>query len=47
MGIRLPEVFKHFIGHMVVSEQNPGLLILDNHSGHIGLEVINVAQKIG
>ena len=40
-----PEVLKHFIGHMPVSEQNPGLLILDNHSSHIGLEVINVAQK--
>ena len=42
-----PEVLKHFIGHMAVSEQNPGLLILDNHSSHIGLEVINVAQKNG
>ena len=42
-----PEVLKHFIDHMAVSEQNPGLLILDNHSSHIGLEVINVAQKNG
>ena len=32
-----PEVLKHFIGHMVVSKQNLGLLILDNHSSHIGL----------
>ena len=42
-----PEVLKHFIGHMAVSEQNPGLLILDNHSSHISLEVINVAQTNG
>ena len=42
-----PEVLKHFIGPMAVSKQNPGLLILDNHSSHIGLEVINVAQKNG
>ena len=42
-----PEVLKHFIGHMAVSKQNPGLLILVNHSSHIGLEVINVAQKNG
>ena len=42
-----PEVLKHFIGHMAVSKQNPGLLILDNHSSHIGLEVINVAPKNG
>ena len=41
------EVLKHLIGHMTVSKQNPGLLVLDNHSSHLGLEVINVAQKNG
>ena len=40
-----PEVLKHFIGHMAVSEKNPGLFILDNYSSHIGVKVINVAQK--
>ena len=33
-----PEVLEHFVGHMAVSEQNPGLLIFGNHFNHIGLK---------
>ena len=37
----------YFIGHMHVSKSNPGLLILDNHRSHLGLEIITLAEKHG
>ena len=37
----------HLIGHMHVSKSNPVLLILDNHSCHLGLEIITLAEKRG
>ena len=36
----------HFIGHMHVSKSNPGLLILDNHRSHLGLEIITLAENM-
>ena len=35
----------HFIGHKHVSKSNPGLLILDNHRRHLGLEIITLPEK--
>ena len=42
-----PQVLRHFIHHMKISKESPGLLLLDNHHSHIGLEVINIAEANG
>ena len=42
-----PQVLRHFMHHMKISKESPGLLLLDNHHSHIGLEVINIAEANG
>ena len=32
---------------MSASKSNPGLIILDNHSSHMSLEVIEIAEENG
>ena len=41
------QVLRHFIHHMKIPKESPGLLLLDNHHSHIGLEVINIAEANG
>ena len=43
----LPKVLKHLLKFMSVSKANPGLLLLDNHRSHFGLEVIDSAEDNG
>lgn len=38
---------RHFIRYMNVSEENPGLLIMDNHESHLSLDTIDLAKKHG
>lgn len=40
-------VLEHFVKFMNVSKERPGLLILDNHRSHLGLEVVNLAEENG
>ena len=42
-----PKALTHFISHMSASEQNPQLLIFDNHCSHVTLQVINIAREHG
>ena len=42
-----PNVLLHFLKFMNISKSNPGLLILDNHQSHIGLETITIAEENG
>ena len=42
-----PKALTHFISHMGASEQNPQLLVFDNHCSHITLQVINIARENG
>ena len=44
---QLPKVLKHLLKFMSVSKANPGLLFLDNHRSHVGLEVIDSAEDHG
>ena len=37
------QVLSHFISYMSVSKDQPGVLILENHSSHITLETIELA----
>ena len=40
-------VLKHFISYMKVSQENPAVLIFDNHSSHIAIESITIAKENG
>ena len=40
-----PQVLKHFIDNMTVSEDQPGVLITDNHNSHITLEGVEQAKN--
>ena len=43
----VPSELLHFIAYMGISKSNPGLLILDNHRSHLGLNGINIAEENG
>ena len=42
-----PGVLLHFLNHMNVSPENPGVLLLDNHSSHLTIEAVETASKHG
>lgn len=39
--------FNHFIQHTLASKDNPLLLIMDNHTSHISLPIVNLARDHG
>ena len=39
------QVFKHFIYNMSVSKDQPGVLIMDNHSSNITIETVELAEE--
>lgn len=38
------KALEHFVRHVKPSEENPVLLILDNHASHVNLRVIEFAR---
>lgn len=41
------EFFEHFIKHTYASKDDPILLIMDNHSSHLSVDVIDLAKENG
>lgn len=41
------KVFRHFIKYSGASNENPCLLLLDNHQSHVNLDVIKLAKENG
>ena len=39
------KALKHFVFHVKPSKENPALIILDNHSSHVNLRVVQFARK--
>lgn len=42
-----PEALEHFMKHMSVSRENRALLLMDNHSSHISIQVKEMARERG